>query len=313
MELMKLYALRDFRCSRSALAIGIVSWLAGISSIRDVQAQAILAYSYETDQNGPDGVQPNGGGVYTQDTIGATDGTHSLKVSLLGLGNTFVGALTPVINPTPTGAVIGDPPGLDHVLFDVTVTEEFIGNFANMGVTVFGCTQAGVCGQQQQYFDEENVDLPIGTHRDLRIDLTSSHQTGESFNEAFGEQGSGSSLVPTHFQFYFNKPATSDLTLYLDNVRVGMSVAGLPGDYNANGNVDAADYVLWRNGGPLENEVADPGTISAGDYDEWKARFGNALPGGGGSQVAAPEPTTALLLIGFGAWLLAIRRSDSAR
>ena len=60
--------------------------------------------------------------------------------------------------------------------------------------------------------------------------------------------------------------ATSDLTLYIDNVRVGMTAAGLPGDYNANGTVDAADYVLWRNGGPLANEVADPGTISPADY-----------------------------------------------
>ena len=30
---------------------------------------------------------------------------------------------------------------------------------------------------------------------------------------------------------------------------------GVPGDYNGNGVVDMADYVLWRNGGPLQNEV----------------------------------------------------------
>ena len=65
------------------------------------QAQ-VLAYSFESDQGGPDGFQPNSGGVYTQDTIGATEGTHSMKVALLGPGNTFVGALTQVINPTPT-------------------------------------------------------------------------------------------------------------------------------------------------------------------------------------------------------------------
>ena len=29
---------------------------------------------------------------------------------------------------------------------------------------------------------------------------------------------------------------------------------GVSGDYNGNGVVDMADYVLWRNGGPLQND-----------------------------------------------------------
>jgi hypothetical protein len=318
-ELMKLNSLcNSFRVRLVGLAVSLIfaCFVEGFVCTRDVLGQ-VLAYSFETDQGGPDGFQTNTGGTYTQDTIGATLGANSMKVSLLGSpaqpADTFVGAITSIIDPTPDGAVIGDPPGIDHVVFDVTVTEQFVGTFANMGVTVFGCTQAGACGQQQQYFDEENVDLPIGTHRDLRIDLTSSHQTGESFNEAFGEQGSDSRLVPTHFQFFFNKPGTSSLTLYIDNVRVGMTAAGLLGDYNANGTVDAADYVLWRNGGPLANEVADPGTISPEDFGEWRARFGNALPAGSGSQAAVPEPAAALLMVAAGACLLAYRGRVSAR
>ncbi len=46
--------------------------------------------------------------------------------------------------------------------------------------------------------------------------------------------------------------------------------AGVPGDYNNNGVVDMADYVLWRNGGPLQNEVASTGTVDAADYDAWR-------------------------------------------
>jgi len=30
--------------------------------------------------------------------------------------------------------------------------------------------------------------------------------------------------------------------------------------------VDAADYVVWRKGGPLQNEVDNPGTTNAQDY-----------------------------------------------
>jgi serralysin len=59
---------------------------------------------------------------------------------------------------------------------------------------------------------------------------------------------------------------------------------GLVGDYNNNGVVDAADYVLWRNGGPLQNDPT-PG-VSEGDYDVWRANFGKTSPGSGASLAA---------------------------
>ena len=65
--------------------------------------------------------------------------------------------------------------------------------------------------------------------------------------------------------------------------------AGVPGDYNNNGIVDSADYVLWHNGGPLQNEVDAVGTVNDADYTAWRSRFGNTsgssgLRGGGGSR-----------------------------
>lgn len=82
-------------------------------------------------------------------------------------------------------------------------------------------------------------------------------------------------------------------------------VVGVPGDYNNNGVVDAADYVLWRNGGPLQNEVDTPGTVNAADYDAWRARFGNTSGSGSSLGAAAvPEPATlamlSVLLCGLG-------------
>jgi hypothetical protein len=35
------------------------------------------------------------------------------------------------------------------------------------------------------------------------------------------------------------------------NLNLSVATSAVPGDYNANGTVDAADYVLWRKGGPL--------------------------------------------------------------
>jgi hypothetical protein len=48
-------------------------------------------------------------------------------------------------------------------------------------------------------------------------------------------------------------------------------------DYNGNGVVDAADYVLWRNGGPLQNDLT-PG-VQPDDYNVWRAHFGRTVGG----------------------------------
>lgn len=90
---------------------------------------------------------------------------------------------------------------------------------------------------------------------------------------------------------------------------------GVPGDYNNNGVVDAADYVLWRNGGPLQNEVDAPGTVNAADYTAWKARYGNTS--GSGSAVngaAVPEAGTMqlTLLLMAGMVLFGSRRFSRA-
>ena len=85
----------------------------------------------------------------------------------------------------------------------------------------------------------------------------------------------------------------------------GMDVAlgpdapdGVLGDYNGNDVVDAADYVLWRKGGPLLNEGDNPGTVDQGDYNFWRARFG-ATSGSGAAltSAAVPEPLSVTLIV----------------
>jgi hypothetical protein len=63
------------------------------------------------------------------------------------------------------------------------------------------------------------------------------------------------------------------------------------GDYNQNGRVDAADYVLWRftkgtNGVPaLTGADGDgDGTIGNGDYNVWRSHFGNSAAGSGATE-----------------------------
>lgn len=90
----------------------------------------------------------------------------------------------------------------------------------------------------------------------------------------------------------------------------------LPGDYNHNGVVDAADYIVWRytlgqTGAGLAADGDGNFVVDQLDYDFWKARYGNAIDGasGGASSFAAvPEPraTTQLMLAALG--LLCVMR-----
>lgn len=65
---------------------------------------------------------------------------------------------------------------------------------------------------------------------------------------------------------------------------------GIPGDFNKDGLVDAADYVMWRMG--LGTEYSED------DYDDWRDHFGET-DGGNGSRSASavPEPATVIQLI----------------
>jgi T5SS/PEP-CTERM-associated repeat protein len=88
-----------------------------------------------------------------------------------------------------------------------------------------------------------------------------------------------------------------------NNVVLNVVSAGLAGDYNGNGTVDAADYTVWRNN--LGSLAALPNDDTAGvgpdDYVRWKQHYGETATGSGGiAQLAThqvPEPTAGLLLL----------------
>lgn len=85
--------------------------------------------------------------------------------------------------------------------------------------------------------------------------------------------------------------------------------APIVGDYNGNGAVDGADYVVWRDSvgaATIPNrDSANVGAVGVGDYNSWRARFGNQA--GVGSAASVPEPGTLGLVIGVAGVLLAGR------
>jgi autotransporter-associated beta strand protein len=113
-----------------------------------------------------------------------------------------------------------------------------------------------------------------------------------------GTYGSSSSGATFQFDEYF--AGSGIITL--------APPAGVPGDYNNNGTVDASDYVVWRKGGPLANDPT-PG-VQPSDYDFWRAHFGSPAGAGAGLQSgsAVPEPATLILAAPWFALVLSCRR-----
>jgi hypothetical protein len=82
----------------------------------------------------------------------------------------------------------------------------------------------------------------------------------------------------------------------LDDVRVAVAPTPIIGDFNANGVVDAADYVLWKNGGPLQNDPT-PG-VQPADYNVWRTNFGRTAAAGSGLAAGGvPEPAAVALML----------------
>lgn len=79
--------------------------------------------------------------------------------------------------------------------------------------------------------------------------------------------------------------------------------AGLLGDFNSDGVVDAADYVVWRDSlgvtglAPFSGaDATGDGLVTVADYLEWRNNFG--MSSAGFPSTSVPEPLTLLLLLG---------------
>lgn len=186
-----------------------------------IHAQTLIYSFEEALAAGPDGFFGLGANATQEPTIGVTHLENSLKYEA-GPGG-FVGVRTETVP-----AALNDPPGVNYVLFDLTITEPYAGTFADIGVTVFGhalnAPGGAEFGHQVQFADTVSfATLPVGTYPDMRIDLNlaQSYRAGESFNDIFGP-GPTDLTVASAFQFYMSKNVGVQTTVYIDNVRLAI-------------------------------------------------------------------------------------------
>jgi hypothetical protein len=79
-------------------------------------------------------------------------------------------------------------------------------------------------------------------------------------------------------------------TIALDSLSV-RDLGPIPGDFNADGVVNAADYAVWRKGLGT--------TYAQSDFNVWRANFGQPAGSGAGTiaSAAVPEPAIVPMLL----------------
>jgi hypothetical protein len=128
--------------------------------------------------------------------------------------------------------------------------------------------------------------------------------------EMTGSQGSTWNINPSASA---NQPDNRPLAQWLSGFVRNL----LPGDFNKDGVVNAADYIVWRKTqGQTVTYFSSAdgdgsGIVDAGDLNVWRANFG-ATPGSGAGLVGSvPEPATVWLVLAALGLNLRMRWADS--
>jgi hypothetical protein len=109
---------------------------------------------------------------------------------------------------------------------------------------------------------------------------------------------------------------TAGAATFINNANTSFTLiapppVGLPGDYNDDDVVDAADYTVWRDNlgsnfglnGNGDEAGASSGLVDEADFEFWKLNFGDTAGAGSGSSGAidalnaVPEPTSWMVAV----------------
>ena len=281
-----------------------------------------------------------GFGMYgTSDAAGGTGGGGNRSYQVSGFGSEVIGAFALVpdteemtlLVDTTTGIVSLQRPVSDDRTIDFLRVSSPGGGLLGSGYLGLGSTDELPAGGELGGGGWDLAPSNDGNTYDKReyYAFTSEGSLGNSTITTSGD------LLPLGL-FYDTDQDLQDLVLYYDQVDpstgeylsqsiiLGVYIdyvesTGLPGDYNSDGNVDLADYTVWRNnlGGdgtalPNRSVALDGSAIGQLDYMVWKANFGASSSGLGSlAGASVPEPTSIVLLAMMGLAGLAYRTNKA--
>jgi hypothetical protein len=177
----------------------------------------------------------------------------------------------------------------------------FIGLERISGIMVYDVTDP-VQAEFQQYINNRNFSVepgavcgPRGAAAPASCSMAGDLETeGVTFVPAEQSPNGLPLLLVSH-------EASDSVTIYQI-----ASLPVLPGDYNNDGEVDSADYVVWRNNvnssSNLPNDLT-AGVVDVSDYDVWRAHFGTSLLASSSTRErddtnrAVPEPLSSWLVV----------------
>lgn len=153
-----------------------------------------------------------------------------------------------------------------------------------------------------KFYVDDELHFTITENRDMPIvETTKNIILNLAVGGDFGGDPNGTTVWPQ--------------TMRVDYVRYWQPAApGIEGDFNGDGEVDAADYTLWRDtygqtGSGLPADANGDQTVNHLDWQVWRDAYGSSAPA-----AFVPEPTAGALAVSLSAVAVsATRRSDSDR
>jgi len=244
--------------------------IVNVSSSTFVQADGLLNVARGTF---------SAGAAVNDGTIVIAEGNANFDADDSGSGLTNNGNLVG-IDSTIAGAIVNN--GSIEIVGTVNFTDGVtLSNLGSLGIDLNGLSD----------FDAIIVDGDLSLDGALDVDVNGFSLTvGDSF-EIIDVAGvlSGTFAGLADGELVGNFGGVDLFISYAggDGNDVSLFTAGLPGDFDADGDVDGADFLAWQRG-----EISNP--PSASDLADWEANFGTTPPLSAAS-TAVPEPGAGVL------------------